>query len=170
MRRLLLTAGAAVVLSAAGPSPAPGRPASPVTNGYPYARACPAAGPKNVPDRWLMYECNCTSYAAWALAANGQRTDWFEPGEMDALNWPAVARAHGIPTGSRPRAGAVAVWPRLAPPFGHVAYVTGVARSGTFAVAEYNLTARDGASTYVFDRRFGLRPAGTTFIYVPRRD
>ncbi len=144
-------------------------PRAPVTSGYPYASSCPAAGRAKVVDRWNMYACNCTSYVAWALAANGQRIDWFEAGRMDARNWPAVAREEGLATGSWPRVGAVAVWPRLAPPFGHVAYVTAVAPGGRFSVAEYNLPAPGGANTFAFTRRSGLPRAGTTFVYVPRR-
>jgi surface antigen len=112
--------------------------------------------------------CNCTSYVAWALEAHGLRTDWFVPGEMDARNWPEIAREHEIDVGTTPRAGAVAVWPHLTR-FGHVAYVTRVDPDGRFDVAEYNLpTGR--VETFVFDRRRGLSRSGVTFIYVPRRD
>jgi surface antigen len=145
----------------------PAKTHAPQSAAYPYAQACPAAGREDVVDRWLMYECNCTSYVAWALAANHQRVDWFVPGRMDARNWPDVARAHGIETGSTARVGAVAVWPRLAPPFGHIAYVVRVAADHTFDVAEYNLPRSDGSNSFAFDRRSGLRPSGATFIYVP---
>jgi len=120
-------------------------------------------------DRWKMYACNCTSYVAWALEANGQRTGWFVPGAMDARNWPHVAGLSRIPSGTQPRVGAVAVWPKLSPPFGHVAYVTAVHPDGTFDVAEYNLGPRYGRAPYTFDRRSGLDSRGVTFIYVPRR-
>ena len=139
-----------------------------VAYGYPYAARCPAAGVADAVDRWKMYVCNCTSYVAWALSANGQRTDWFIPGAMDAGNWPHVARLRGIPVGTQPRVGAVAVWPRSSR-FGHVAYVTRVRRDGSFDVAEYNLPVPVGQS-FAFDVRFGLSPAGVAFVYVPRRD
>ena len=138
----------------------------PIVYGYPYASKCPLAGVADVPDRWKMDTCNCTSYVAWALEANGQRTDWFVPGAMDARNWPHVARLAGIRVGSQPRAGAVAVWPRQEPPFGHVAYVTRVDPDGGFDVSEYN--APGSVGRFDFDRRFDLRPAGAEFIYVPR--
>ena len=117
-----------------------------------------------------MYACNCTSYVAWALTANGQRIDWFIPGAMNAWNWSHVASLAGIPSGPTPRVGAVAVWPRLARPFGHVAYVTAVHGDGTFDVAEYNLGRRFGFPPYTFDRRAGLEPDDdVVFIYVPKR-
>lgn len=132
--------------------------------GYPYGPQCPGGGYDNTYDRWTMSTCNCTSYVAWALQANGRRVDWFEVGQMDAHNWPRVARDAGIPTGSAARVDAVAVWPKVTPPFGHVAFVTAVHPDGTFDVAEYNLERR-----YLFDARYRVSPAGVTFVYVPRR-
>jgi surface antigen len=136
-----------------------------IARGYPYAAHCPGAGIAERVDRWNMYECNCTSYVAWALAANGQRTDWFVPGAMDAANWPRVAAAAGIAAGHVPRVGAVAVWPRLSK-FGHVAYVTAV-RGGLFDVAEYNLPIAGAEESFAFDVRTDLSPRGVTFVYVP---
>jgi surface antigen len=143
-------------------------PAAPsvVTLGYPYAGRCPDAGERDDVDRWRMNTCNCTSYVAWALDANGYRTDWFVAGAMDALNWPNVARRRHLHVGRTPRPGAVAVWPRVAPPFGHVAFVTSVHRDGRFDVAEYNLPGRPEFS---FDTRARLFPRGVVFVYVPRR-
>jgi surface antigen len=142
--------------------------AGPVIYGYPYASRCPGAGIADEVDRWGMYVCNCTSYVAWALQANGRRTDWFIAGAMNAWNWPHVARLAGFRVGATPRAGAVAVWPRLAPPFGHVAYVTRVRADGGIDVAEYNLPGADGFEPYLFDRRMDAARRGAVFIYVPR--
>jgi surface antigen len=136
--------------------------------GYPYAARCPGAGIADVVDRWHMYACNCTSYVAWALSANGQRTDWFVPGSMDAWNWPNVARLAHLVVDKQPAVGAVAVWPGLARPFGHVAYVIGVS-GRLFDVAEYNLPVFGRTSTFVFDTRTGVSTAGAVFIHVPRR-
>jgi surface antigen len=155
--RSIVFVAAAVALLAPGVA----RAATPVVYGYPYAGECPAGGIADAVDRWKMDECNCTSYVAWALTANGQRVDWFIPGAMNAFNWPHVARLAGLPVGTRPRVGAVAVWPRVSP-FGHVAYVTNVDADGTFDVAEYNLPVPFG-----FDLRRGVSPAGAQFIYVP---
>jgi surface antigen len=135
---------------------------------YAYASRCPDAGREEDVDRWGMYMCNCTSYVAWALHANGQGTGWFIRGSMDAWNWPNVARRKGLRVTGRPRAGAVAVWPKLGPPFGHVAYVSRVRDDGTFDVAEYNLP--DGPShRFRFDVRRSVSRRGAEFIDVPER-
>jgi surface antigen len=117
-----------------------------------------------------MYACNCTSYVAWALSANGQNTAWFIAGSMDAWNWPNVARLSGLRVDTTPTVGAVAVWPRIARPFGHVAYVTAVRLDGTIGVAEYNLPAPAGDTRFGFDTRARVRPRGAVFIHVPRRE
>jgi surface antigen len=100
-----------------------------------------------------MNRCNCTSYVAWALTPNGQRTAWFTPGDMDANNWPHVASLSNLRVGRRPRVGAVGVWPRLFPPCGHVAYVPGVDNDGTFDVAEYSFAAAAYSRPFAFDQR-----------------
>ena len=146
-----------------------GTPWRPVVYGYPYARSCPGAGIADVVDRWHMYACNCTSYVAWALGANGERTDWFVAGSMDAWNWPNVARLAHLAVDRVPTVGAVAVWPGIAKPFGHVAYVTRVDRSGRIDVAEYNRPVFGRIDTFVFDVRLGIDSRGAVFIHVPPR-
>lgn len=161
MRRAVLV-GVLLALATAGAAAARG---ALVIGGYPYARECPQAGRSDEADRWGMDVCNCTSYAAWALARNGFRTDWFRAGEMDARRWAVVARAAGIAVGFVPRAGAVAVWPWWGR-FGHVALVTRVDPDGRFDVAEYN---EPGGVRYGFDKRRRVSRRGVTFVYVPRR-
>jgi surface antigen len=139
-----------------------------IAYGYPYASRCPGAGLAERVDRWKMYECNCTSYVAWALAANGQQTGWFIPGSMDARNWVHVAHLKGIAVGRLPRVGAVAVWPRLSE-FGHVAYVTGLEQGGGFDIAEYNLPTPEREDSFAFDVRRDVSRAGAMFLYVPKR-
>jgi surface antigen len=163
MLRAVLLAAAALLVAVPAARPA----SSPVIYGYPYTARCPGAGLADVVDRWHMYACNCTSYVAWALTANGQRTDWFVPGSMDAWNWPNVARLAHLRVDAHPAVGAVVVWPKLAKPFGHVAYVTGV-QGGRIDVAEYNLPEL-GEETFVFDTRDDVSTAGAVFIHVPRR-
>ncbi len=173
-----LALSVAIVTSVAGalvasaPKPATSTPllaqsSSRVVDGYPYATRCPAAGFANTVDRWGMYACNCTSYVAWALVANHQRIDWFVPGAMNAWNWPNVARRASLRVDDVPAPGAIVVWPSLARPFGHVAYVIRVERSRTIDVAEYNYTGSTDTNTYVFDIRRFVRPVGATFIHVP---
>jgi surface antigen len=158
---------AAVLVSLGLVRTSPSSAAGPVVYGYPYANRCPAAGVAEKVDRWKMYMCNCTSYAAWALSANGQRIDWFVAGDMDATNWARVAVRAGIAVGRTPRVGAVAVWPR-ASKFGHVAYVTHVDPDGNFDVSEYNLPG-DDTPRFTFDVRHEVSSAGAVFVYVPKR-
>ena len=161
---LALTAASAVPPFLAGSS------GGIVVYGYSYASRCPAAGYNEEVDRWGMDMCNCTSYVAWALHANGQRTGWFIRGAMDAWNWPHVARLSHLPVSRRPRVRAVAVWPKVSPPFGHVAYVTGVERDGGIDVSEYNGPGTQVFEPFVFDTRRNVSTDGAVFIYVgPRR-
>jgi surface antigen len=85
---------------------------------------------------------------------------------MDAGNWPHVAELAGIRVGRKPAVGAVAVWPKLARPFGHVAYVTGLEPGGGIDVSEYN--PPDGLTPFGYNARDDIRPAGAIFIYVPK--
>jgi surface antigen len=147
---------------AAAPAP------TPVVYGYAYASDCPLAGYRKAVDRWGMFMCNCTSYVAWALRANGQRTDWFIRGAMDARNWPHVARLAHLPVGRRPRPGSVAVWPGLARPFGHVAYVSSVEHDGDIEVGEYNDPRWSSFDPFTFEFR-RVSAVGAVFIYVPLR-
>ncbi len=164
LRRPLTVAAIVGCMLAAVPSTDGAGTKAPMILGYPYGRQCPAAGYQVRVDRWNMNTCNCTSYVAWALDASGRWVGWFQAGEMDALDWPRVASLAGIPEGRAPRIGAVAVWPRLSPPYGHLAFVTAVHRDGTFDVAEYNLRRR-----FRFDARYRVSTGGATFIYVPFR-
>lgn len=157
----------AVAFVCASPAAAQTTRAGVVERGYTYASRCPRAGVAERVDRWAMYMCNCTSYVAWALSANDQRTDWFIAGAMNARNWPHVARLRGIRVGTQPRVGAVAVWER-ASKFGHVAYVTRVEPGNRFGVAEYN-RPRAGPESFEFDTRDDIDAAGVLFIYVPPR-
>lgn len=144
------------------------KPAVVVVHGYPYAARCPEAGEEELVDRWGMYACNCTSYVAWALHANRQRTEWFIRGSMDAWNWPNVAKRRGLRVAATPTVGAVATWPKLNRPFGHVAYVTRVHDDGTFDVAEYNRPG-DRSHRFRFDVRTHVERRGASFIDVPER-
>jgi len=166
-RRVAILLAALAVGSSASASASAAR--APIVYGYPYAARCPGAGIGDVVDRWGMYACNCTSYVAWALSANHQRTDWFIRGSMDAWNWPHVALLAGLLVDRSPTVGSVAVWPEIARPFGHVAYVTGLDSGGTIDVAEYNFPGSRGADTFDFETRSLVRRGDAVFIHVPRR-
>jgi surface antigen len=168
-RFLVALAALALCISVPASSTGAGRPPRLVVYGYVYAKHCPAAGRKEVVDRWGMYMCNCTSYVAWALDANHQRTGWFIPGSMDAWNWPNVARREGLRVGQRPSVGDVAVWPKLGRPFGHVAYVIRLDPDGRIDVSEYNFPFRNDSDGFRFDTRTHVSARGATFIEVPSR-
>lgn len=177
MRRVTLTVVVLALVAAVGPAAGARRDslragtqtfASIVVYGYPYESNCPGAGIADIVDRWGMYECNCTSYVAWALVVNHQRIDWFIPGAMNARNWPHVARLASLRVDHKPAPGAVAVWPAMAKPYGHLAYVTGLDAGGTIDVAEYNDPSLGGGNTFVFDVRTVVGTAGAVFIHVPR--
>lgn len=166
---LVLGVALAAVTRAGAPAQAAGGKRAPIVYGYRFAARCPGAGLAEVVDPWGMYECNCTSFVAWALTVNHQRTDWFIRGSMDAWNWPNVARLAGLRVDHVPSVGAVAVWPKLARPFGHVAYVSGVGPRSTIDVAEYNLPGPDGFESFGFDTRSLVPDGGAVFIHVPLR-
>lgn len=163
-----MAVAAVIALIAMSPASRAARTAGPIVYGYPYTSNCPFAGLAERVDRFGMYACNCTSYVAWALHANGLRTDWFIPGAMDAFNWPHVARLKGLQVVPTPAVGAVAVMPRLGGRLGHVAFVTGVGPGDLFSVAEYNLPSSTSTTRFEFDVRDDVSPAGTAFILVPR--
>jgi surface antigen len=159
----------AIVLAALAACPSASAARAPIVYGYAYAARCPGAGIADVVDRWGMYACNCTSYVAWALSANHQRTDWFIRGAMDAWNWPHVALLAGLVVDRNPTVGSVAVWSEIARPFGHVAYVTGLDAGRTIDVAEYNFPGPQDADTFDFETRSFVRRGDAVFIHVPRR-
>lgn len=165
MLAVLVSCVAPAGLALAGP----GRSQAPIVYGYAYAGRCPGAGLADVVDRWGMYACNCTSYVAWALFANHQRIDWFIRGSMDAWNWPNVARLAGLTVDRTATVGAVAVWPKIARPFGHLAYVTGLGPGTKIDVAEYNFPGPNGSETFGFETRSFVPSSSAVFIHVPRR-
>jgi len=86
-------------------------------------------------DSWGMYNRECVSYTAWKVyEAYGYMPYW--GGVGNANQWPGDARAAGIPTGSTPRAGSVAIWNVGA--FGHAMWVEAVNGDGSLWVSQYN--------------------------------
>jgi surface antigen len=78
----------------------------------------------------------------WWVALLRPDLPWFPGSEGDARNWIAAAARRGIPTGTVPAVGSVAVFAPGqygAGPFGHVAYVAAVeGATGMITVSEYN--------------------------------
>jgi len=84
-------------------------------------------------DSGNTYPCNggnCTWWAAY------KRPETNFPGSgRDAKYWLDLAEKNGLPTGSKPKEGSIAVFENFYPPYGHVAYVESVS-DDTFQVTE----------------------------------
>lgn len=122
-------------------------------NGYPW-NSVPF--PNSLSDPWGMYKRQCVSYAAWKVASTGRYMPYWG-GRGNANLWDDNARSAGIPTGSTPKVGSVAV--SNAGTYGHVMYVEIVHGDGTITVSQYN-AGWDGR--YSVARRSA---AGLVFIY-----
>lgn len=85
-------------------------------------------------DNWGMLNRECVSYTAWKVyEAYGYMPYW--GGVGNANQWPADAQAAGIPTGSTPKTGSVAI--SMGGAFGHSMWVEAV--SGDYIrVSQYN--------------------------------
>jgi peptidoglycan DL-endopeptidase CwlO len=106
-------------------------------------------------DSWGMYNRECVSYTAWRESVEGNYVPY---GMGNANQWPAAAQRAGIPTGSTPRAGSVAIW--YIGSYGHAMYVEEVYGDGSFLVSQYNYGENGTYSTM----RVGAN-SGFTFIY-----
>jgi peptidoglycan DL-endopeptidase CwlO len=123
------------------------------TGSYPWANA---PWPNEIADPWGMYQRQCVSYTAWKVAASGKHMPYWG-GSGNANEWPGNAQAAGIPTGSQPRPGAVAV--SMAGTYGHTMYVERINGNGTIRVSQYNAG---------WDGRYSeadVSPGGLVFIY-----
>lgn len=100
--------------------------------GYPsYLAGAPM---DSLVDPWGMYNRECVSYAAWKVhQAYGNMPYW--GGYGNANQWLGNARSSGIPTGSTPKPGSVAVM--MSGYYGHVAWVESVS-GGMVHVSQYN--------------------------------
>ncbi len=85
-------------------------------------------------DTWGMLNRECVSYTAWKVyQAYGYMPYW--GGVGNANQWPGDAQAAGIPTGSTPKVGSVAI--SMGGAFGHAMWVEGVS-GNTIYVSQYN--------------------------------
>jgi surface antigen/DNA-binding protein H-NS len=98
----------------------------------------------SVIDTWGMYNRECVSYTAFRVAASGRYMPYWG-GSGNANQWPADARAAGIPVDSTPTPGSVAISMRGA--FGHAMYVEGVNGDGTINISQYNVNLDGRYST-----------------------
>lgn len=92
----------------------------------------------NTIDNWGMYNRECVSYTAWMVYKTyGYMPYW--GGSGDAREWPGDAQAAGIPTGTVPKPGAVAIYMGGAgDPWGHAMWVKSV-NGDMITVDQYNL-------------------------------
>lgn len=101
--------------------------------GYP-AFLCNYAKDAKV-DPWGMYSRECVSYAAFKVASTYGWPSYWTRGGNNAKNWLSKAKNYGIPTGSTPRAGSVAVM--TSGYYGHVAWVEEV-NGNRITISQYN--------------------------------
>jgi surface antigen/peptidoglycan hydrolase CwlO-like protein len=133
-----------------------GYPAQAV-NGYGSSWGCDYPLDNTI-DNWGMYNRECVSYTAWKVYQTyGYMPYW--GGSGDANQWPGDAEAAGIPVGTTPKVGSVAIYMGGASdPWGHAMWVVGV-NGDTITVDQYNL---------YYDGNFyetTINGAGLTYIY-----
>jgi peptidoglycan DL-endopeptidase CwlO len=109
----------------------------------------------NTIDNWGMYNRECVSYTAWKVYQTyGYMPYW--GGHGNANQWPASARADGIPTGSTPRAHSVAI--SMNGYYGHAMWVEAV-QGNTIYVSQYNYSSPGNYS------EMAISGSGLTYIY-----
>lgn len=107
-------------------------------------------------DPWGMYNRECVSYTAWKVyQAYGRMPYW--GGRGNANQWPASAQADGIPTGSAPKVGSVAI--SMAGYYGHAMWVEAVYPNGKIRVSQYNYELQGYYSEMT------INASGLTYIY-----
>lgn len=110
-------------------------------------------------DSWGMLNRECVSYTAWKVfQAYGYMPYW--GGVGNANQWPANARAAGIPTGSTPKVGSVAI--SMAGGYGHSMWVEAVA-GDVIHVSQFNF---DLAGHY---SEMTINGSGLIYIYFGER-
>jgi surface antigen len=112
----------------------------------------------NTLDNWGMYNRECVSYTAWMVYKTyGYMPYW--GGSGNANEWPGDARAAGIPVGSTPKVGSVAIYMGgSGDPFGHAMWVDSIS-GNMITVSQYNL---------YYDGNYyqtTISSAGLTYIY-----
>lgn len=126
--------------------------------GYPGAWA--NAEQDTIIDNWSLYNRECVSYTAWKVASTGRFVPNFG-GAGNANQWPSTTARYGIPNGSTPRAGSVAIW--YVGAYGHAMYVEAVNDDGSITVSDYNNNSDGGGwGKYHYYTRSA---AGLTYIY-----
>ncbi len=109
-------------------------------------------------DNWGMYNRECVSYTAFKVAQSGRNMPYWG-GRGNAKQWPANARAAGIPVDNSPRIGDVAI--STGGTYGHAMYVEAVLGGGRILISQYN-AAWDGRYTETT-----INAGGLEFIHFP---
>jgi peptidoglycan hydrolase CwlO-like protein/surface antigen len=109
----------------------------------------------NTLDNWGMFNRECVSYTAWMVSQTyGYMPYW--GGSGNANQWPGDAVSAGIPTGSTPRAGSVAI--SMGGAFGHAMWVDWTDGS-MIHVKQYNYDLQGNYSEMT------INGAGLIYIY-----
>lgn len=109
----------------------------------------------NTLDNWGMFNRECVSYTAWMVYKTyGYMPYW--GGSGNANQWPSDAIAAGIPTGSTPKAGSVAI--SMGGAFGHAMWVDW-ASGNTIHVKQYNYDLQGNYSEMT------INGSGLIYIY-----
>ncbi|HUD06547.1 MAG TPA: CHAP domain-containing protein [Candidatus Saccharimonadales bacterium] len=92
-------------------------------------------------DSFGMDNRECVSYTAWMVYETyGYKVTWGFEDKGNANQWPGDAAAAGIPIGTTPKVGSVAIYMGgSGDPFGHAMWVQSVNGNGTITVQQYNL-------------------------------
>lgn len=126
--------------------------------GYPGSWAY--AAQDTIVDNWGLYNRECVSYTAWKVWSTGRFVPNFG-GYGNANQWPSTTSRYGIPNGSTPKAGSVAIW--YVGAYGHAMYVESVNGDGTITVSDYNNNSDGGGwGKYHYYTRSA---SGLTYIY-----
>jgi surface antigen len=114
----------------------------------------------------IIKRVDISAYTRYLVAGSGAlNVNW------DAMDWPRNARRAGLTVGKTPRAGAVLVFQARAygaTSLGHVAYVSAVARDGSFTITEMHAPVLGRITSRHFDARTAramVTNPGISFIY-----
>jgi surface antigen len=109
-----------------------------------------------------MYICECVSYAAWKVQQNyGNMPYW--GGRGNANQWPANARAAGIPVSYTPKAGTVGIM--MEGYYGHAVWIEAVSADGSQVyISQYN--AWNAATNYTWGEYSEQWANASAFVYL----
>lgn len=132
----------------------------PSLGGYPSYLANSAQD--SLVDPWGMYNRECVSYVAWKVFQKNRYMPYWG-GVGNANQWPGNARAAGIETNTKPRAGSAGVI--TSGYYGHIVWVDSVNSDGTINISQYNEWL-PGSGWGHYSERYNVSPyAYNVYIY-----